>query len=95
VTSQTAVNQDWVSSPALNFTFAAGKTYAVGVHITGPAKVAFSYTYATPVYARGGFITAASSAQVNDGSKQPSATLSSVSSSTYQPYLRFTTTLAQ
>src|SRR6478736_325902 len=91
VTSQTALNADWVASPALNFTFSAGKTYAVGVHITGPARIAFAYSTTT---AKAGFITAPAAAQVTDGT-QPSATLSSLPTSSYQPYLRFTTALAQ
>jgi len=93
VTAQTAATQDWVSSPALDFTFAAAKSYAVGVHITGTARVAFAYVGAIPVYARAGFITAASASQVSDAAQQPSASVTP-SSSTYQPYLRFTTTLA-
>jgi hypothetical protein len=92
VTAQTAASQDWVSSPALNFTFAAGKSYAVGVHITGSAKIAFSYGGASPVYARAAFITAANAAQVGETS-QPSTVISPYASSS-QPYLRFTTTLA-
>jgi hypothetical protein len=83
-----------VSSPALNFTFVAGKTYAVGVHITGTARVAASYVGAIPVYARASFITSASAAQVGDN-LQPAAVISPSSAGTYQPYLRFTTTLAQ
>jgi hypothetical protein len=93
VTAQTAPNQDWVASPALDFTFAAGKTYAVGVHITGSARISFSYVSAAPVYARAAFITAANAAQVSEGT-QPSAVITPPSSSTYQPYLRFTSTLA-
>jgi hypothetical protein len=93
VTSQAAPSQDWVSSPALNFNFVAGKTYAVGVHITGSAKISYSYG-ATLSYARAAFLTAATSSQVPEGAAtQPSAVITPVNSS-YQPYLRFTTVLA-
>jgi len=93
VSAQTAPNQDWVSSPALNFTFAAGKSYAVGVHVTGSTRISFSYQGGASLYARGAFIAGASSAQVSDGASQPAAVITP-SSNSYQPYLRFTTTLA-
>ena len=92
VTSQTALSPGWIASPPLNYNFVAGKSYAVGVHITGSSTV--SYSYSSP--ARAAFIASSFAASSWDAasSGSPRPTLSSLSADSYYiSQLRFTTSV--
>jgi Cys-rich repeat protein len=89
VTSQTAPLLGFIASPPLDYTFAVGKTYAIGVHIAGP----FTLGYHSVGTAQAGFNTAAVAAGFAEGGAQPSTSIIPVVSPYYFAYLRFTTTL--
>ncbi len=89
VTAQSMSTIGFVASPALNYTLAAGKTYAIGVHITG----SFTIGYHTTGTALAGFNVAPVGAYYDETATQPSAAISPSTGSFYIPYLRFTTTL--
>lgn len=87
VTAQTMATAGFISSPALDFELEQGKSYAIGLHISGPSQVYAHYN--TP--ARAAFLTEPLGAYATTGSAQPDASL--ILDGDYNPYLRFTTTL--
>jgi hypothetical protein len=87
VTTRTMPTAGVISSPALDFVFEQGKSYAVGVHVSGPASVA--YYYSEPAAAS--FLTDAGGGYAGGGA-QPDTTLVP-NNAFYVPYLTFTTTL--
>lgn len=90
VTAQSQAVLGVIASPALDFTFESGKSYAVGVHIAGGATVSYSYYGAGAAAA---FVTG-SFASTAGGGSQPDASIAALSSGVYYaPYLRLTTVL--
>ncbi len=90
VTAQSAPSIAWLSSGALDFNFVAGKSYAVGVHITGNSSVSSGYGYGA-LPAKAGFIAAAFNYTQNSSTNQPASTLNPSTNTYYNSYLRFTT----
>jgi hypothetical protein len=92
VTAQATSGAGFVSSGALSYTLAAGKTYAVGAHITGSALVGYVYTSPGFGLAQAGFIAAPFAATFSDGT-QPSAAITPYVDSYNKSYIRCTTAL--
>lgn len=93
VTAQTAAAVGWIASPILNYSFAAGKSYAVGVHITGTAQVGYASAFSDVYNAHAGFIANSFSASLTAGTQPPSSTTIS-SAFSIVPALRFTTSVS-
>jgi hypothetical protein len=87
VTAQTQAAIGVIASPALDFTFESGKSYAIGVHIAGSATLSYQYYGSGAV---GSFLTDSMPFAVA-GSQQPDPSFSNQYSATYAPYLRLTT----
>lgn len=86
-----------ITSPALDFDLEKGKSYAVGVHITGTANYGYSYDYynSTTNVFKGAFLTSAYAAQSSSGAlPQPETSLTPSYSYYYKTYLRMTTAVA-
>jgi len=88
VTAQKVATPVWISSGAVDFVLAKGKTYAVGVHIDGPANI----YYASSPLAQASFLTASASYLVSGGTQPLVST--SLSSTSTRANVRFTTVLA-
>lgn len=94
VTSQTMATAGYIASPALDFKLEKGKSYALGVHITGDARVGYVYSTATTYVAKGGFLAGANSPYPSSyytTSPAPSLTLG-IDYTRY--FVRFTTVVA-
>jgi hypothetical protein len=90
VTSHSMAVAGPLSSPVLDFVLEKGKTYAVGVHVTGDASFAYQYSSSSTAYVfKAAFLTGAFAVNAG-GNVQPDATLSAYSSST-KVYLGMTT----
>jgi hypothetical protein len=90
VTAQSQAALGVIASPALDFTFVSGKTYAVGLHIAGGATVSYAYygSGASAAFLTGSFASTAG------GTTQPDASIAALSAGVYYaPYLRLTTVL--
>jgi len=87
VSALSAPTAGFIASGALDYTFSAGKSYAIGVHIAGPATL-YYYYYSQPL--TGSFVQSPLALTYTDGA-QPSASISP--SSGYAVNLRLTTTL--
>lgn len=97
VTSQTMAVAGIITSPALDFGLEKGKSYAVGVHITGTVNYGYSYDYYNSALNtfKGAFLTGAYAAQSSSGAQaQPETSLSPSYSYYYKTYLRMTTAVA-
>ena len=89
VTAQSSPALGWVGSGAISYTFATGKTYAIGVHIAGASS---SYSGLAPAaLAKAGFITTPGSFLFSEGAKP--ATFITPGATSYAPYVRFSTAL--
>jgi hypothetical protein len=89
VTAQAAPVTAWLSSGALNYTLSAGKTYAVGVHITGYASVTLGYGYGAYL-PKASFLSGLFNSTLGSNT-QPGATANFSAGGYYSSYLRFTT----
>jgi len=91
VTAQTQAALGLITSPALDFTFEKGKSYAVGVHFAGSANVSYQYSSSTTYSAKAAFNANPYAAFM--GSAQDPPTSSTAPTSSYKSYLRLTTVL--
>lgn len=93
VTAQTQPTLGAITSPALNFTLEKGKTYAVGLHFSGAATVAYQYGAAATSYAAKAAFNASPYAAFLGNSVDPPTSTPTPSSTPSKPYLRLTTAL--
>jgi len=93
VTAQSQAALAAITSPVLDFELEKGKTYAIGVHITGTATVLYQYSATPTLYVAKAAFIATSYAAVAGGSTSPEATLATPSSTPYKTYLKLTTVL--
>jgi hypothetical protein len=89
VTSQTVAAAGFIVSPALDFKLEKGKTYALGVHITGTPQVA--YHSSATFLPKASFIAAVFGGTHNPGSTQPATSFTPGAGSL--AHLRFTSAL--
>lgn len=94
VTAQTMPSEGLLTSPALDFVLEKGKSYAVGVHIAGTARVGYMWSSSGTYLAKASFIAAPISPLPQSATAQPAVTISAYSDYYYQSYLRFTTAVA-
>jgi len=93
VTSQTMAVAGTITSPALDFKLEKGKSYAVGVHITGTVSLAYQYSTTAGLYVVKAAFIAGGYAATTGGSSQPEASINTPLAASYKTYLRLTTAL--
>lgn len=93
VTSQSQATLAVITSPALDFELEKGKTYAIGVHITGTATVLYQYSATSTLYVAKAAFIASSYAALAGGLTSPETTMATPPSTAYKTYLKLTTVL--